>query len=191
MKCVEALPLPCVNRHSPLMEVSSLLNEMERNKIETVPWPSFNYKPEVSFSIAHNHDCIFIKYFVREHFIKVGYVNTNDPVYKDSCVEFFISFNNDENYYNFEFNCIGTCLVGYGYGRDERSFLSEATVNQIRHFAVIKSSSEKNTRLINWELTLVIPSEVFIHHALNNLKGLICRTNFYKCGDELPEPHFL
>lgn len=191
MKCVQALSLPYVNKLSPLREVSSLLNGMEKNKIETVPWPSFTYKPKVTFTIAYNYDCIFIKYFVQEHSIKVGYVNTNDPVYKDSCVEFFISFNNEASYYNFEFNCIGTCLVGFGYDRDQRSFLSVDVVDQIRHLAVIKSSSDKATPLISWELTLIIPSDVFIHHKLSNLKGLTCRTNFFKCGDELPEPHFL
>ncbi len=39
-----------------------------------------------------------------------------------------------------------------------------------------------------WELRLDIPASVF---GLPAFPGLEARGNFYKCGDLLPEPHFL
>ena len=44
----------------------------------------------------------------------------NGDVYRDSCVEFFVSINGSSNYYHFEFNCIGIPNVGYGPGRANR-----------------------------------------------------------------------
>lgn len=45
--------------------------------------------------------------------------------------------------------------------------------------------------MADWELTLMIPLEVFSYHQINSLKGRQSKVNFFKCGDELPEPHFL
>lgn len=30
----------------------------------------------------------------------------------------------------------------------------------------------------------------FVHHTFSKLKATNATTNFYKCGDKLPEPHF-
>lgn len=38
---------------------------------------------------------------------------------------------------------------------------------------------------------LVIPMQVFRFHQINVLKRQKCRVNFYKCGDELTQPHYL
>jgi hypothetical protein len=42
-----------------------------------------------------------------------------------------------------------------------------------------------------WELSLVIPIDVFLLNKLNTLDGLDAKGNFYKCGDNLKVPHFL
>jgi len=36
-----------------------------------------------------------------------------DPVYKDSCVEFFVKPKPDKGYFNFEFIAVGTLLCSY------------------------------------------------------------------------------
>jgi hypothetical protein len=171
--------------------ISRLLNSVERHPIQAVPWPSYTYKPEVSFAIAHHENCIFLKYFIKEKSIRVLHRRTNDPVFQDSCVEFFISFDNNPEYYNLEFNCIGTCLLGYGKGKTARALVSEEYIQKIRRHAVIKSWNEDGVTLNTWELTLAIPLEVFTFHSLSSLSDRSCRVNFFKCGDELPEPHFL
>ena len=43
----------------------------------------------------------------------------------------------------------------------------------------------------DWEITLDIPFSVFIYNNIDSLKGTECKANFYKCGDETPEPHYL
>jgi hypothetical protein len=44
---------------------------------------------------------------------------------------------------------------------------------------------------VYWELSVAIPSNVFIHHLIPSLSGQKGRVNFHKCGDQLPVPHFL
>lgn len=190
MNKIDIPQIDSINKESSLQKISVELNRLKKNSIDKAPWHAYAYKPKVLFTIAYN-DCIFIKYFVTEKSIRALYGKTNDPVYKDSCVEFFISFNSEAEYYNMEFNCIGTCLMGYGSGKTERQLLSEKLIGEIRHLAIIKSSNDSYRNDVNWELTLMIPLEIFAYHNIHSLKDQRCRGNFFKCGDELPEPHFL
>ena len=111
-------------------------------------------------------------------------------MYKDSCVEFFIGFEGQGAYYNFEFNALGTTLAGYGINKQERELLDVSLVNEIKSIAANKIADD-DTLPFNWELTVFIPFCVFYKHHVSTLKGVNCTGNFYKCGDELPEPHFL
>ena len=183
--------LSCNTREVTLQEISVSLDKTERHAIERIPWPAFSYKPKVSFSIAYAENAILLKYFVQENAIRALCQTDNSPVHQDSCVEFFIAFDDDEEYYNLEFNCTGTCLFGFGKSRTVRQLIREQVINKIRRLGVIESSGDGEKNLIDWELTLVIPPEVFIYHKITHLKDRYCKVNFYKCGDKLPEPHFL
>jgi hypothetical protein len=180
-----------IGKETLIKEISVVLNKVERHDVQNMPWPEFSYKPRVSFSIAYAENAILLKYFVQENSIRILYQMDNSPVHQDSCVEFFIAFDDDEEYYNLEFNCTGTCLFGFGKSRTARQLIRELVINKIRRLGVIESSRERERNLIDWELTLVIPLEVFIYHEITHLKDRHCKVNFYKCGDKLPEPHFL
>src|SRR5437879_7545729 len=90
-----------------LNRVSIMLGHLEKENIDNLLWSNNGYKPEVSFCMAHTNNGILLKYQVKEKYIKASYQNINDPVYNDTCVEFFIAFNNESSYYNLEFNCFG------------------------------------------------------------------------------------
>ena len=103
----------------------------------------------------------------------------------------FIAFNNSGNYYNLEFNCLGTALAGYGTNKNDRVDLPKEVVKQIESVLTLKTIGKANSMLINWELCLKIPLKLFIHDKIDTLSGQTCSVNFFKCGDDLPEPHFL
>jgi hypothetical protein len=182
--------LPGVEKVS-IEEISSVMDRKQRHSISISPWPEYPYKPEVSFAIAHKDDCIFIKFYIQEKFIRALNRRSNDPVFQDSCVEFFIAFDEGDGYYNLEFNCIGTCLLGFGKGAKPRSLIPEEYIQSIKRQALIRCWNEGGAMQNTWELTLAIPLKVFIYHSITSLKDRKCRVNFFKCGDELPEPHFL
>jgi hypothetical protein len=163
----------------------------KQHHIDNLLWSDGGYKPDVRFWIAYTPTSILLKYIVQEKTVKAEYRNINDPVYKDSCVEMFIAFNNESNYYNFEFNPLGTALVGFGSGKNDRLPVSRGLIEKIKKDHLIKSPQNDNGGLIEWELSLQIPFTVFEHHQIISLDNQVCNVNFYKCGDDLPEPHFL
>jgi hypothetical protein len=191
MKALTVPFLGAVSRVSPIAHLSFLLDSHETNVIGMAPWAGYGYKPDVRFAIAYGDDCIFIKYYVSEKSVRAIYKQPNEPVYKDSCVEFFVAFGDEREYYNFEFNCAGTCMVGFGAKRTNRKLLPETVIMTIRHQSLLKLVDNDGQGNIGWELTLMIPFEVFYHHSVTSLNDQQCRVNFYKCGDDLPDPHFL
>jgi len=186
--------LPGVNKSTSVGNISDLLDNLEGNPVNIELWPNYSKYydvPKVSFKIAHGGDGIFIKYDVEEHEVLAKYRKTNDPVYKDSCVEFFIAFDNDKSYYNLEFNRLGTCLGGFGPHEESRTFLPAELLETIKYERTILQKRETKEPVINWTLTLAIPVSVFRYHKLNSLKGKKGSVNFYKCGDNLTQPHYL
>jgi Carbohydrate-binding family 9 len=177
--------------HRRMEDISTVLDHLERHTIQKLPWPEFSYRPDVSFSIAHTDNRILLKYFVREKAIRVLHHEDNSPVHEDSCVEFFIAFDDDEEYYNLEFNCAGTCLLGFGKNSAQRSLVGVDVIRQIKRYSAINNSLNGSNDAFSWELAVMIPAEVFVHHKIDSLKGKRYRVNFYKCGDKLPQPHFL
>ena len=179
-----------IDQYTPADDIVVALAPLKTTKLREVPWTAFPYRPSVQFRIAHTIDSVLLLYEVKEKHIKAEYRNTNDPVYKDSCVEFFISFDGT-NYYNLEFNCLGTGLIGYGpVHKAGRERLPNETIERIKTYSSIKAK-ESASGDTEWQLLLNIPIAVFGKHAADGLAGVRCTGNFYKCGDELPEPHFV
>ncbi len=160
--------------------------------LDQINWSDFPYKPEVKCKIAHAGSHLLLKFLVQEKNIRGVEVNANGPVHKDSCVEFFISPQGDGNYYNFEFNCIGTPHVGYGEGRHNRQHLPVEVVKTIAVRSTLGTEPiEHKQGDFSWELFVSIPVNCFIYDDLENFDKLEAYGNFYKCGDELAEPHFV
>ncbi|MBN2864318.1 MAG: hypothetical protein JXN62_14210 [Bacteroidales bacterium] len=161
------------------------------NPVQRLNWEEFNYLPEVNFRIGHSGNEIWLKYYVKEKHIRALETRSNGDVYKDSCVEFFLSFDGI-NYYNFEFNCIGTIHLGWGPGRHNRKFVDPSIINKIKVRSSLGNNVlEERSGKFKWEIMLQIPLECLAFTSLYTLKGLEAKGNFYKCGDETPEPHFV
>ncbi|WP_121356640.1 carbohydrate-binding family 9-like protein [Flavisolibacter nicotianae] len=188
MKQLRAIRLPEPAQPMAIKDIAARLTETEKHSLSFAPWPAFPYRPDVQFSIAYREGSICLQYTVSEKDLQAAYGKINEPVYQDSCVEFFISFDEGATYYNFEFNCIGTVLAGYGKGRGDRQVLPESVLRKIDFLVSIQKGGEG---IVRWELTVDLPLECFVFQPLRSLQGQQCRANFYKCGDALPQPHFL
>lgn len=172
-----------------LTAVGARLDKANQQPISHLLWLDVPHKPTARFAMAHGHDMIFLKYYVSEQHITAIYRTINEPVYKDSCVELFIGFEGDLNYYNLEFNCAGTVLGEYGCGRADRKLLDRNLLGLIRTEAAVRFNPD--SQLFEWELTIAIPTAVFEFNDIDDFAGKACRLNFFKCGDDLPEPHYL
>lgn len=183
--------LPDINHPIRLGEVSLLLDKHEKNRIHISPWSDDLDQPKVLFSIAHNNDHLFIKYDVVEREVLARYRKINDPVYKDSCVEFFIAFDDDKTYYNIEFNRLGTCLGRFGGERENRTELAVDLLKTITYERTLRQTKNNAEPAINWTLTVAVPIQVFGFHHFDSIQGQKAKMNFFKCGDDLTQPHYL
>jgi hypothetical protein len=175
--------------NTPFAELDDLLLGNPPQFINNQPWPLPGEVPLVSFNIAHGADAVFLKFKVKEKYFKAVYTNTNDLVFKDSCVEFFFAPDDSGSYYNFEFNAIGTCYAAYGTPA-KRELLGVELIHRIR-VSVSNNITSGSELPIKWDITLAIPFKTFVYHQVTSLTGQRCRANFYKCGDDMPWPHYL
>lgn len=174
-------------------EVPALMDKenVTFHPINTINWEAFPYRPEVAFRIAYTNEALLLHYKVKEKSVRARYQTDNDPVYKDSCVEFFFSPADDNIYYNIECNCIGAILLGCGApGNRER--VTPETIALVQRWSSFGNQPfEEQPRETEWEVALIIPYAVFYKHQSFSPEGKTLKANFYKCGDELATPHFV
>lgn len=193
MNTIEVKKLESVSETTPLEVISEMLDRQgSGNDLDNINWQGYRYKPEVRFNIAWGDREIYLKYYVREKNTRAEKTRNNEMVCEDSCVEFFVSPSDDGIYYNFEFNPIGTALVGSGHGRHDSARAEGKIVDGIRRLSSIgtKPFSERSGD-ISWTLTLAIPLSSFFNHDIKELRGKTFSANFYKCGDKLSVPHYV
>lgn len=183
-------------KHNKPLNISKAEKLLESNAefqfIETINWTKYPYKPEVKFKIAHCQNQILLKYYVKEESVLAKVSTINGSVHKDSCVEFFISPQPGEPYYNFEFNCIGIPHVAVGESWKDRQLIDPNILQLIKTKPTLGNQPfEEKTGGQQWELMLVIPSECFVNEAGLVLKGLKSQANLYKCADDTVKPHFV
>ena len=155
------------------------------------PWKTSSSGCSAGFRIAHSGDRLFIKYKVKEPFLNVKKRKVNELVNKDNCVEFFLAFENEACYYNFEVNCLGSIKAAFGANRTHRKFLPAGVLNSIGDNITITLNNLNAGKSISWELCLTLNVADFCYHRQTTLSGLSGRVNFTKCGDNLPNPHYL
>lgn len=115
---------------------------------------------------------------------KAVYNNYNDPVYKDSCLEFFVSFNaNSPLYMNFEMNSNGAFLSAV---RADRK--SKTPIDKLCDIPEVKAHRGAD----GWDVDVFFSLEMInkLFGECSFAKGSVFKGNFYKCGDETPRPHF-
>ena len=151
-------------------------------RIEEYPWKSEErpYSPEkVEFRVLHDGHSLFVRFDTWEEEVRATYTVPNDPVCRDSCVEFFFQPDNaDPRYLSFEINPLGTLLIGLGSGipdivylPDDRSQFNIETFREDQHC----------------EGCYEIP-ETFMRKFYGSLSPVI-KGNFMKCADASAKPH--
>ncbi len=108
-----------------------------------------------------------------------------DPVYTDSCMEFFADWLSDGRYINMEMNAAGALLSCVGADRHGRTPVKELCGDIFPVIAAIEKSA--------WSVTARIPLSMLsaiLGQPVAITRGFTFRGNFYKCGDETAVPHY-
>ena len=159
--------------------------------IDKVNWKEqFPKSLPVTVHVAHDGERIYLCYNTRGE--AVCAVNTEDfgSVWQDSCVVFFMQREGEKTYRNFECNILGALLAARHETREIAEHLTEEMPAIYRH-STINHRYEGDRQVSDWSLYLEIPKKAMGFAAYETLSGQKIRANFYKCGDETPEPHYI
>lgn len=187
-------PKIAINPEDDLLQIAQELEKKSSlHSIAIVNWDKFNYVPKVSFIMGHDNENIYLKFYVSENHILAKHSTPNSSTHQDSCVEFFIDPDQSGQYYNFEFNCIGTTHLAYGPDRYNRTFIDKDKIlDQIKITSTLGALPfEEKSGQFNWEMTVKLPSSIFVYHPDLKFSGLKSKANFYKCADATQTPHYL
>ena len=92
-------------------------------EINIKPWKDEKYHFNSSARLLYSEDALYLKMESDETPVVARQTERNSQVCTDSCMEFFFSPNiNDELYFNFEINALGTFLISVGRGRTDRIY---------------------------------------------------------------------
>lgn len=175
-----------------LEDASNFLKQEEtKHHIGCRNWAEkFPYHPLTAFTIAYSNKYIYVDFYVRGNYLKAVNYTNNSPVAEDSCVEFFLQVPGSKEYWNFEFNCIGTVNASHRETRENPTRLNDNEISQIKRYASCGTRPfEEMEGIFSWNLIIAIPFSL-IGLKKNELPEKILG-NFYKCGSKTSNPHLL
>ena len=159
--------------------------------VDEVPWKdNYPYRPLALATLAHDSEYIYASFLVRSKSIKAIHLEDQKAVCDDSCMEFFIKPEPDGEYFNFEFNCLGTMNASH---RESRTVSTRLTAEQgatvLRFPAMPRESFEERQGLATWELLVKIPLVLMGIGKEDFPKAM--RGNLYACASGMKEPYYL
>lgn len=85
----------------------------------------------------------------------------NGRVWEDACVEFFVSPEGDDRYYNFECNCAGRLLIQGGAVNERRPTASQEVLGMVKRWSSVGRRTFRGTfgrvQLGNWPWLFPFP----------------------------------
>lgn len=168
------------------------LNTGLYKKLQSFHWEAETpYRPDTYFKLGVVDKNIVAILKCYETSPRAVFENRDDPIYKDSCLEFFVApvpFR--EEYINVECNCKGAFLCEYGKGKYDRRFISELTSLA----PVVESFFDEDEKGVFWGVEITITKE-FVADLFGISESEFefdpIKANFYKCGDDCEIPHYI
>lgn len=173
---------------APLFDKKADIELAPVGNINSFHWEKDGYSRPASFFrlCAESNKGILARLWSYESNIRTECKRRDDPVYTDSCLEFFIMpVCGDKRYMNFEVNPNGIYLSQIGEKREERKFIKEIT-----SLEPIITPLETNDEAWGYNIFL---SEQFISSVYGcdySVKEATIKGNFYKCADLSVSPHY-
>ncbi len=170
-------------------------------KIDNFLPNSSAHHPAVQCRVLYNSKGLFLRYDVKDKFVKCVSTKYQDSVCLDSCVEFFCEPPAKKGYVNFEFSAAGNMLLYHvidaskgpkGGFKDWHEVPEKAYTEVVRVSTLPKPPCDFGDKAVDWTLKVFIPFTVFQDEfGISAPKsGDVWRANFYKCADKTAGPHW-
>lgn len=178
----------------PNKAVWSTIQFVEIN--ESNNW-EMSYCPLTKVKMCYDENNLYLLYHVKDKYVISTETKTNGEVWKDSCVEIFISpFESTAvPYFNLEINAGGTALMSLQ--RTPRVDIGYLSINEINQIKIAHSLPTVITNEIisdtEWSIEAAIPFSLFEkYYGFENVqRDKKWRVNFYKCAENNSHPHWL
>ena len=160
---------------------------------------SSTHHPETQAKLLYDDFGVYGIFQVHDQYVQCVSTEFQDPVWQDSCVEFFVWPEGADGYFNFEMNAGGALLLHYNkvafpIGDDSRKLLlplEDGSAVGIYHSlpSVVDPECQEKT---TWVLEFAIPFSLLSKHAgeIAPVDGTCWRANLYKCADGCSHPHW-
>ena len=161
-------------------------------KLSSFHWESTPpYRPDTFFKIGVVGGELVVVLKCLEENPRAVFTERDAPVYKDSCLEFFVApVDGRQEYINVEMNSRGAYLCEFGKGKPDRVLASSLTMSS----PVVEPFYADDTNDSYWGVKVTL-TRAFISQLYNITADEITfdkiRANFYKCGDDCETPHYL
>ncbi|HDY65922.1 MAG TPA: diguanylate cyclase [Phycisphaerae bacterium] len=196
-----------VQRAKVCPELGGLWDGPAWGEVEAITVGSFrpessNHRPVVQAKLLFDATTIYGIFLVKDKYVSCVNTGFQEPVWGDSCVEFFVKPKPDKGHFNFEMNCGGALLAYYitdvrpaktptGYHTAVKLTPEEGRRVRIFHSLpsrVVPELQEETT----WVNEFAIPIDLLEKHVgnLGDIPAQTWRANFYKCGDNTSHPHW-
>ena len=177
----------------PADNIEEIFTNLPEHIIGCCNWPNeYPYSPKATFKMFHDGKNIYIKFNVTENDIKAAVTEDQGRTWTDPCVEFFVSPEGNLDYYNFECTCTGKLLLAWHPADAPKEPANKEVLDSVKRTPSLGTApfALRNGEH-SWSVIEVIPTTALFRSNVENLSGKEMTGNFYKCGDELPTPHFL
>ena len=176
---------------APIFKSAAEAKDFSVAAIDSFHWEKDGYSRPESYAAVFGveGEGIHAVLWSFEDNLRVECAKRDDPVYTDSCLEFFIApVEGDKRYMNFEVNPKGVYLSQIGEIRENRRFIKEFTDLE----PVIKTMTLGADGKTAWGCDILLPCEFIsaLYGVDFKVEECTVKGNFYKCADSSETPHY-
>jgi len=190
---IAELPLPhyAIERTEGPIAVDGFLREAAWDRAQRIdnfsyPWFKEGFPEQTVARLLWDDERLYISFVAHDTHISAHYQQRDEPVSRDDCVEVFIAPEERQlhNYFNFEFNALGTILDRSPHSNRSSAWNAKNIKVAIRIDGTLNDHSDIDEQ---WITELSIPFTVFSGFAssLPPVAGDSWRLNLYRTGGEI------
>lgn len=192
-----------VKRLSEPVEINSIWDKepwknMPALHIDNYMGDAPDYKLNVEAKVGYDDDAIYVIYQVKDQFVNCVLDQYQDPVSRESAVEFFFTPGTEisKGYFNLEINCGGTALFKFQKAaRKGQVGIPKSTFDKIEiAHSLPRIVDPEIEEPITWTIEFRIPFDIldeYYDEVIYPAPGVEWKANFYKIASKTSHPHYL
>jgi hypothetical protein len=157
-----------------------------------------DHRPEVSVRLLYDNSALWTRFFVTDKYVRCLHTGFQEPVYQDSCCEFFLEPATTTGYFNIEINAVGALLISHitdprrtADSLAGQQLLGNAVNNALTRWTTLEGVIDPEIPgPITYEVVYSLPYALLGEGVAVPVAGDTWKGNFYKCSENSSHPHW-